>query len=1187
MKLTSVRLFGFKTFAEQTMLQFESGITAIVGPNGSGKSNVVDAIRWVLGEQSAKSLRSTKTEDVIFAGNERRKALGMAEITLTFDNDDGAMKVDASEVQITRRAYRAGESGEYFINRQQVRLRDVIDVLMGTGLGPGSYAIVSQGHIDAILSARPTERRELFEETSGVSRFLARKNESLRRLEQTEQNAIRLNDLLAEIAARIPELETQERRAKRYRKLSARLRDLEILSYLRASSSRRNERDALGADLHRLEALCVSAAEKALAIDTEASALRLRILAHEQNLENLRSSATTARARLAELEARQAALSARRDALEQQSLTIVDDRERAQAEAEELRTAIDRLVTLIGPLSDELEAERIRERNAQEAIGAARTALDGIYTELRAVEAAAALSAADEAERRAQVQALFSERDRLESEVRTLNDDLAARGVHVTLLEERILQADGESAELAERARAVESQVRAAEARMTQAQERLAAAQTALRSATGELAGVEARLHTIEELEANLEGHVPGTRAVLEAVSRGELTGIVGVVSQLVRVDQAYARALDVAFGAGLSNIVTHRAEDAERAIAYLRRREQGRATFLPLDVLGSRNGRDAQSAPPQNGVIGWAHTLVETEPEYRGLVAFLIGRTLVVETLDVGVELVRGRAGNPFRDSIVTLEGDEIRGGGAMTGGRYARERSLLSRKAQAHSLRENLPVLRDAVARAEAALNAASEESIAARRMLDETRTLASQTILSARESQTALETMRKELARLEEEQGALAAHKSESEEQLAGVRERLTLLDQPVVDVGVTDARRAEQEERLARARENIARMQEGEREISSRIAGLRERIATYSAQRDGATARVSLLAENHDRVARAREELLAEIAGLVRTFEEGGVQLEVLKADVAQRDRHAEIARTDRETMSQTQQDLETAFRAAQQEEREATASMEAGRRRMAEIDAELGMLTANFAQNPATAEECADVQTRYANDEGDMSAELQRLRDDLGRLSNVNLNAEAERLAQARQTLLDSIREIETSSQEQFNEIFNAVQEQFAKVYARLFPGGQAHIWQTDPDSLSETGIELSVQPPGKKMMNLAALSGGERAMAAAALIFALIKVRPSPFYLLDEVDAALDDANLERFSHLVREVASESQMLIVTHNKRTMELATRIYGVTMVEPGISSIIATDLTPIETGPTIEHDIDMQNEVALVS
>ncbi len=404
MKLTSLRLFGFKTFAEATGLTFEPGITALVGPNGSGKSNLVDAIRWVLGEQSTKSLRSNKMEDVIFAGNERRKPLGMAEVALTFDNRDGTLKIDASEVQITRRAYRAGES-EFFINRQSVRLRDVVELLMGSGLGPGSYAIVSQGQIDAILAAKPADRRGLFEETAGINKFLARKNESLRRLEQTEQNGIRVNDLVTEIAARVPELETQARRARRFRKASARLRDLEILSYLRASASRRDERLTLQAQLEKLEVERAGAAAKAAAVDADLATLRTDLYTRERALEALRAQTTQARAELAELEAQHAAMSARRDALEAQSSQITDDRERAEAEREELRRSIAQFETELTPKNDELERCREREILAQAALATARAALDRIFGALRDAEAVAAAAAASEAVRRAQLAA--------------------------------------------------------------------------------------------------------------------------------------------------------------------------------------------------------------------------------------------------------------------------------------------------------------------------------------------------------------------------------------------------------------------------------------------------------------------------------------------------------------------------------------------------------------------------------------------------------------------------------------------------------------------------------------------------------------------------------------------------------------------------------------------------------------
>ncbi len=1186
MKLKSLRLFGFKTFAEQTTLTFEPGITALVGPNGSGKSNLVDAIRWVLGEQSAKSLRSSKTEDVIFAGNERRKPLGMAEVALTFDNSDGAIKMDASEVQITRRAYRAGES-EFFLNRQSVRLRDVIEMLMGTGLGPGSYAIVSQGQIDAILAAKPADRRGLFEETAGINKFLARKNESLRRLEATEQNGIRVNDLIQEIVARVPELETQARRARRFRKASARLRDLEILSYLRAGALRRAERETLQAELERLEITRAGAAARAATLDAELATLRTDLYARERGLEALRSEATQARAELAELEAQLAGAVARRDALEAQSSQITGDRERAEAEQAELRLAVAALDAEIAPKSAELERERAREKQAQDALGSARAALDQIFAALREVEAAAAADAASEAERRAQLAATQADYERVEREAHGLREEAGKRSARLATHANEAGAAEAELASLEDRAAAAREAAAAADARVKAAALALAEAQHAYRTATSELASTEARLHTIEELEANLEGHIPGTRAVLEANARGDFGGIVGVVSNLIRVDEQYARALDIAFGASLSNIVTATAEDAERAIASLRAREAGRATFLPLDTLGTRFGRNPNEAPRERGVIGYAHALVEpAEPRFAGIVAFLVGRILVVETLDVGVRLVRGQG---FRDAIVTLDGDEIRGGGAMTGGRYKRERSILSRRAQARTLSEALPHLRERLEAAQEAASAAGEESLAATRERDETHRIDGELAIQLRDAHARVETLNVERRRLESEVSAMLARAAERDGETAAARERLALLDRASTGASTAIADRERLEASLALARETIARAQDAERAVAADIAAAREAVATLTARRDGAATRLGLLDADRERAGHARAALTGELEALSSKIEGAESTLVRLRERVAEVDGRDAAARRERDAAVAHAQQLDADVRIAQAAERDAGTAGEGGRMRLAEIDAELGMLAAQFAQNPATAEECADVEARYANEEGDFAAELARLRDELARLQNVNLNAEAEiaelaererflkeqldDLARAKETLLASIGEIEASSQAQFNETFALVKAAFEDVYARLFPGGFAKMWQTEPEKLSETGIEISVQPPGKKMMSLTALSGGERAMAASALIFALIRVKPSPFYLLDEVDAALDDANVERFAGLVREVGNEAQLLIVTHNKKTMELAQRMYGVTMAEPGISSVISADLTPSEPEPEL--------------
>ena len=1197
MRLKSLKVFGFKTFAEGTTLEFIPGITAVVGPNGSGKSNLVDAIRWVLGEQSSRSLRSQKMEDVIFAGNTTRKPLGMAEVTLTFDNADHALPLDFSEVSITRRAYRAGDS-EYFINRNHVRLRDVIELLMGTGLGPGSYAIVSQGQIDAILSSKPTERRALFEETAGIAKFLARKAEAMRRLDGTEQNAIRVNDLIAELERRIPELDTQVRRAKRYRKVTARVRDLEILSYLRASASRRAEREHVAADLGTLDEKRAAAVARAATLGAELSALRGTLYTLELELEERRGAAQSARAQQSRLEADLAAAVARRDALAAQSSSSVADSERVEAERVQLRMTVSALDERLAPLHAQTEGMRERELAASAAVSDARHALDAIYTELRAVEALAAERAASDAERRAQIASTKADIERLETEFARMHierEKLAAQAEasRAGFSEREMLVAKYEAEIAAQRAVADTAQM-AGDAAAT----RVAELQARYRTIANELASSESRLHTIEELEATLEGHVPGTRAVVEAAARGELGGLHGVVSNLIEVDEQYARALDVAFGAGLSNIVTATSEDAERAVQYLRERELGRATFLPLDTLQAREGHELRNLAGRPGVIGYAHTLVRAAERFRGIVAFLVGRILIVDALPTGIRLVRGEG---FRDSIVTLDGEQILGGGAITGGRYRRERSILARRAQAQSLRERIPELRSELEAIERDGNAAKValEGAAIEREL--AIAAANEAEVMLRDVRTQLQSLGADIERLAGAGATAAERGAEAQGDLESARARLHALESMADDHVDLSEQRTQLEASLAHARATIAEVEGAQSAVVAEASSLREAIAGLGAEREGSITRLGLLDANAERAGAARRAMIGELEALREKIAQLEEQLGGLSAAVRAGDAAVEESRRKRETALDAFAQKEADERIAQRDDRDATAAGEDGRRRLAEIDAELGMLQANFAQNPASEVEQRDVVERYAQESDEVVDELLRLREELARLANVNLNAETDRdeltaretflrtqlddLAKARETLLATIKEIELSCQVQFNETFNAVKLRFEEVFARLFPGGSARMSQTNPDNLSETGIEIEVQPPGKKMTNLAALSGGERAMTASALIFALIKVKPSPFYLLDEVDAALDDANVERLSTMVREVASEAQMLIVTHNKKTMELASRMYGVTMAEPGVSSIVSATL---DSQPEVAHpDIEEFREAVLVS
>jgi chromosome segregation protein len=1002
----------------------------------------------------------------------------------------------------------------------------------------------------------------------------------MRRLEQTEANAIRINDLIAELERRIPELDTQVRRAKRYRKVSARVRDLEILSYLRASASRRGERETLRVELEKREELRSAAAAKVAALGARLAETRTRAYRQELQLEELRTRAQAERSELGRVEADYAAALARREALEAQSTQTSEDAARVEAERASLTQTIAELESRLEPLAAELEAARDRELGAQAGLAQAHAQLDAIFTQLREVEAAAAEFAARKAERRVQSENLRAEAERLEGESHAAHERAAQLEIEVGSAMRRYAEREQQIAALEHAAVAARTRSEGYDGALTRAQSELTHALAAHRDHSGDVKAAESRLHTIEELENALEGHVPGTRAVVEAWQRGELRGIEGIVSNLIDVEERYARALDVAFGARLSNILTSTSEDAERAIEFLNRSEQGRATFLPLDTLGNREGKQlTQELHAVHGVIGYAHTLVRTAAKYEGVIRFLVGSVLVVDTLQTGITLARSRG---VRDTIVTLSGEQIAGGGAITGGRFRRERSILSRRVQAQTLRDVLAEMHAKLEELERAARDAGitvERATAARETAREELAKLELQIAEVRSEMAALSG---DLERMNAEMEAARTRASELAARARDAREREHAFEAPQEEATRSDEERRRLEGELGRARDEIAQAENAQAEASARAADLRERAAALTAERDAAKGRLGMLDADSERARAAREQMLAEIGELASATRNAHAHVEGLRHGIAELDGKLDVARRERETLIDAQTQLESDLRMAESEEREAEAGGERFRTRLAEIEAELGMLVSQFAQNPATDEECRDVEQRYAEEPDAIAEELPRLREELARLSaNVNLNAEAEReevaerdtflrtqlddLAKARETLLESIKEIEAQSQAQFNETFEKIAGAFAEMYVRLFPGGEAKMWQTDPEHLAETGIEIAVQPPGKKSMALAALSGGERAMTAAALIFALIAVKPSPFYLLDEVDAALDDANVDRFSQMVREVAGDSQMIIVTHNKKTMELADRLYGVTMREPGVSSIISATLS----------------------
>lgn len=1138
----------------------------------------MDAVRWVLGEQSAKQLRGARMDEVIFAGNHRRRPLGMAEVTLTFENADATLPTPFAEVAVTRRVYRTGES-EYFLNRTQVRLRDNMDMLLGTGLGPDASAIISQGQIDAILSAKPEQRREIFEEAAGTSKYQARKREAQRRLEQTETNALRINDVLAEIEQQVPAMETQVRRAKRYRKATQMLRDLEILSFVRKTAARREERTSL---LHLLGAEETAASGAGAARERAADdANRARRDEYQATVafDETNAARSEAAAQVQAAATSHATAQARSEEADRRCLDLARDVRSAALAVDDARTRID-------VLGRELEVSRARR---DEALAAAETAAaderagsqtwESAYATLRSLEDSRAAVSAETAESETASHGARTERDRLTEHAARLANELCsietriqdARGCEAGFLTQLSTRTDA----IRQRAEAVATTVADRDARDAGVEK----ARNAVEEARTKAIEIKARHDALQEIEDAGIGVPSGVKAVLGADG---MRGVVGVVSSLLEVDGQYATAIDAALGGRAHNVVTERAEQAKAAIDHLKATKAGRATFLPLDLIRQPALPFSLEAAGVDGYVGRAVDLVRCDPSVRTVVEHLLRDVVVVKNLTAALKLAASHA----PATIVTLEGELVRDA-AITGGSGETEAGPLARRVMMGELKRDLAVAERAVAEAMKVHDAARDAAAQAHELVDRAARAHVDAQLQVHDAESAVEMVRAELTEL-------SKRHDETEALAAQAR---TALEKAEADA-VRYAQRAEaarnasarlERERLESAR-NADRMQaalsdlrDRHRAAAAEAAALVERVAQASDDVESArSAHVAAKHAHEEKIAALeeartqRDRSKTEAAGLAGRKAESERQLADAETQVA-------AQRSNRDELSVRARELEEALAAQQDRERERSAELERHRIRLAQIDAELSVLQETFEQNPATDEECASVASRYASFEGEADGEIRRLRDETARLGNVNLNALEDQAAllerreflrkqladleAARATILSVIAEIDGESLRQFNATFEQIAQAFSEMFARLFTGGVGKIWLDEAEDPTLAGIEIAVQPPGKKMQSLNLLSGGERAMTAVALIFAILHVRPSPFYIFDEIDAALDEANIGRFGTQLRDLAGRAQIIIITHNKATMTLADRIYGVTMGEPGISNILSLALEQV--------------------
>ena len=1180
MYLKALEIQGFKSFPDKTVLNFGEDITAIVGPNGSGKSNVSDAIRWVMGEQSSKSLRGAKMEDVIFGGTEKRSQMGFAQVTLVLDNTEHIFpRMEESEVAVTRRYYRSGES-EYYINKQSVRLRDVNELFMDTGMGREGYSIVGQGKIDEILSVKSADRREIFEEAAGISKFRHRKEETERKLERTEENLVRINDKIAELELQVGPLRSQAEKAKKYLILRDELRTLEIsvwlenLDKIKTDSIKLNtdyalaqqELERANAALDELYAASEQFAEKAHANDMEQERLRTECA----ELDAKRSEEDAAVAVL------RTGIEHNRASIERVENDLRDQSGRAESLTAQIAAKHARIEELAAQAAELEEELRAFLAQAEEL---ARTAGEA-GSEVEALRAKEALAASDAADCRADVSAinaglaeLSERRAALEAESESVDGQLTEKR-RAASASRRALE------EAQEEADAVRNIISGHTLKMEGRVKREETARQKSIDLTMEKNNLDSRIHLLSEMEKEYEGFNKAVRLIMQAAEKNALRGVHGPVANLMTTDKRYAVAIEIALGAGMQNVVVDREEDAKSAINFLKQRDGGRATFLPLTAIRGDVLREA-GVEREYGYVGVASQLVQFDKRYAEIFNNLLGRTVVVEDMDCGIAIAR-KYSNRFR--IVTLDGQVLNRGGSMTGGSVSRSAGILSRANELKELtarREALTEKLDAALReadeAKRDLNAAQYELDVAREqqrgaedavlrltgekkqydmLLESLRTRESD-IAAELESITArAEELKKAAAAREEEikkhEAEAARCRAESEEKLAGQNE----LQRDSAHLG----------DEIAARKSTLAGFT-AERETTERALGDLETLAQQ--MRGDEDGRRALIEDYHAKIKAAEEEIAqhdAVTASLRADAEKRRAELaELAEAKLAlegERSANDRRYRECNELLSQTQ------AAAGRLEQKRVTAAME--EKQILDKLWESYELSHSAAQEQRIELESVPKASRRIN-------ELKR---EINGLGNVNVGAieefdrvntrytyltgQRDDVEKAKEELLGVIENITSEMTVIFKEQFALIRESFQETFLELFGGGKATLELEDENAVLDCGIEIKVQPPGKALKTLSLLSGGEKAFVAIALYFAILKVHPTPFCVMDEIEAALDEPNVIRVAHYMRRICDKTQFIVITHRRGTMEAADVLYGVTMQERGVSKVLTINM-----------------------
>lgn len=1182
MRLKKLYIHGFKSFADRVEMTFEHGVTGVVGPNGCGKSNISDAVRWVLGEQSARQLRGSRMEDVIFNGTEKRRRMAYCEVTLTFDNEDHSLPSDYTEVAVTRRVFRTGES-EYLLNGAACRLKDVVDLFRDTGIGRDGYSIVGQGRVGEILSQKSEDRRQVFEEAAGIVKYKARKSEAEKRLDNTEQNLSRIADIISELESRLEPLRLQSEDARKYLAMREEQKGLDLNVFLIRSERYQEKIAELRLTAENMRETLAQNEREQQALNERRESVQNQLSEREERAAELRESL---QALIQEVEAQEGQANVLRERLaaSRREQARVEDEKRA---AEEGETGMRRRIeTLEGEIAREGEGVAAREER--------QTALDRALEEAETAAARLETEAEDAKERVIRFMNdmgdVKSEQARLTALGEAIDRQLASLSAgaeedsRVTAdLTRAVEDAEGVWDEENDRLKALNEAAREISERTRRAgeeYERLTAESQKLLSIKQELGS---RLKLLTEMQRDYEGYNLSVKQVLMEAERRGGAGVHGVVASILHAPQKLERALDMVLGGTLQNVVVDRDEDAKAMIEYLKRNRYGRATFLPISSIRGRTlDMGERRVLSMLGCVGLASEMVTYDPIYRGIVENLLGRTVIAEDLNSGIAIQR--AGR-YQFRLVTLDGDVMHSGGSMTGGSVqSRMTSLLSREREITESAENMKKLTEKLAQAQNQLKKGEEERAALKKERAQLFDDVHQQEIAVTRAEDHLARAREELnghtgraARVNEARAQLAEQKAEILSQLDALGQRRETTE----DEGEALRKKAQALQTSLsekRAALNAQRQEAGDARVALATAkrgfeALKQDLSRLNAQKGDAARALAEAAESLLALAcrlKADEEALTTEEGRLELARRG---LNGAREDFQRADESRLKAQTELKEISESAERLRVATE-------EFTDRSHRAEMALSRAENDLEQMTARIWEDYQLtyegAEPFRDPDFKLAESE----KRLNTLRAAIRAMGPVNvsamdeyretseryteLSAQRDDLERAKNDLMGIISELTGKMETQFRAQFEQLDVYFRQTFTELFGGGRAELRLEDPKDALNTGIEIVAQPPGKKLQMLSLLSGGERALTAIAILFAMLKLKPTPFCILDEIEAALDDANIDNFAEYLQTYSNKTQFVVVTHRKGTMSRCDALYGVAMEEKGVSKLMSVKL-----------------------